>query len=390
MANHPGHSLETQSSPLRVDFKSMKIIEIEVYQVNLPIINGPYTYSGGALHHVDSTVVKLMTDNGLVGYGECCPCGPTYAAEHGMGARAALAEMAAHLTGENPLNRNLIHANMENHLCGHAYAKAAIDIALWDIAGKHYGARVCDLIGGALSENVMSYYTTGSVSPDEAVRIAQDKYDQGFRRLQIKVGGRPVDIDIEVIRKVYQAVGPGMRLAADANRSWTARDTLFASDALSGIPVVFEQPCDSLDEIAIIRGQIRHPIYLDESSINISTVITAAGQGLCDGFGFKLTRMGGISAMIQARDICKARHLPHSCDDAWGGDIIAAACLHVGATVSPELNEGVWIAEPYIEGHYDAENGIRIIDGNIALPTGPGLGITPDLERLGDAVAVYP
>jgi L-alanine-DL-glutamate epimerase-like enolase superfamily enzyme len=389
MVKHRGPWQEIRLPLLTMGPKTMKIAEILVYQIDLPVVNGPYTYSGGALHHVDSTVVKIITDNGLEGYGECCPCGPTYAAEHGMGARASLAEIAPHLTGENPLNRNSIHSNMENHLCGHAYAKAAIDIALWDIAGKHYGARVCDLIGGALSENVMSYYTTGSVSPDEAARIARDKYDQGFRRLQIKVGGRPVDIDIEVIKKVYETVGPGMRLAADANRSWTARDTLFASDALSGIPVVFEQPCDSLDEIAIVRKQIKHPIYLDESSINISTVVTAAGQGLCDGFGFKLTRMGGITGLIQARDICKARHLPHSCDDAWGGDIIAAACVHVGATVSPELNEGVWIAEPYIEGHYDSENGIRINDGEIALPTGPGLGITPDPDKLGGAVAIY-
>lgn len=367
----------------------MKIAEIHIYQIDLPVKNGPYTSSDGDLYEVDSTVVELVTDSGLKAYGECCPVGPTYAAEHALGARAALNQMGPHLIGENPLNMNAIHSNMEAHLCGHAYAKAAIDIALWDLRGKHCGARVCDLLGGAQSENVASYYTTGLLPPDEAARIAVEKRGEGFERLQIKVGGRPVAIDIEAVRKVWEAVGPDMRLAADANRGWTARDALFASDALSGIPVVFEQPCDSLEEIRTIRKQIKHPIYLDECSTDISTIITAVGQGLCDGFGLKLTRFGGISGLAQARDICKARHLPHSCDDAWGGDILAAACLHVGATVDPQLFEGTWIAQPYIEGHYDPENGIKIRDGKIRLPAGPGLGITPDIDKFGQPVATY-
>lgn len=367
----------------------MKISEIHIYQVNLPVANGPYTYSGGALHEVDSTIVEVVTDTGLRGYGECCPVGPTYAAEHALGARAALAEVTPHLPGENPLSITGIHNNMEDHLHGHGYAKAAVDIALWDLAGKHYGARVCDLLGGAQTENVISYYTTGSVSPDETARIAIDKRDQGFERLQIKVGGRPIEIDIEAIRKAWEAVGTDMRLAADANRGWTTRDALIASDALAGIPVVFEQPCDTLAEIANIRAQVRHPIYLDESSKDISTVVTAAGQGLCDGFGLKLTRFNGITGLSTVRDICNARNLPHTSDDAWGGDILAAACLHVGATVDPRLNEGVWIAQPYIEGHYDDENGIKIEGGKIKLPSGPGLGVTPDTDKFGSPVASY-
>ncbi|MEF9605527.1 mandelate racemase, partial [Paracoccus sp. PXZ] len=78
-----------------------------------------------------------------------------------------------------------------------------------------------------------------------------------------------------------------------------------------------------------------------------------------------------------------------TCDDAWGGDIIAAACTHVGATVQPRLNEGVWIAQPYISRHYDEENGIRIKGGHIDLPRGPGLGITPDEILFGPPVASF-
>ncbi|HAR53922.1 MAG TPA: mandelate racemase, partial [Roseovarius nubinhibens] len=80
--------------------------------------------------------------------------------------------------------------------------------------------------------------------------------------------------------------------------------------------------------------------------------------------------------------------LPHSCDDAWGGDILAAACTHLGATVEPGLLEGVWIAAPYIDGHYDDAAGIEISGGHIALPAGPGLGIVPDEARFGAPVLV--
>ena len=367
----------------------MKIIHIHVYSIELPVANGPYTYSGGSLYSVNSTVVEIITDSGLSGFGECCPVGPTYAAEHARGAVAALAELAPALIGENPLAFNTIHNCMESHLHGHSYAKAAIDIALWDIAGKHYDARICDLLGGAQTENVPSYYTTGSVTPDEAARIAIEKRDQGFERLQIKVGGRDIAEDIETIIKVYEAVGNNMRLAADANRAWTTRDAIFASNALQHVPIVFEQPCNSLTDIITIRKLISHPIYIDESSIDIQTVVNAAGQGWCDGFGFKLTRFGGISGLRQVRDICKASNLPHTCDDAWGSDIIAAACLHVGATVDTQLNEGVWIAQPYIEGHYDSDNGIKIEQGKIRLPQGPGLGITPERDKLSSPVASY-
>ena len=93
--------------------------------------------------------------------------------------------------------------------------------------------------------------------------------------------------------------------------------------------------------------------------------------------------------MASFRDICEARSLPHTCDDSWGGDIIAAACTHIGATVAPRLLEGVWLAAPYIDGHYDAQNGIKITDGHITLPSGPGLGITPDPDQTGAPMASF-
>ncbi|WP_264214066.1 mandelate racemase/muconate lactonizing enzyme family protein [Leisingera thetidis] len=367
----------------------MKIAEIHIYQHDLPVKNGPYTMANAEVWALDTTLVKLVADNGLTGWGETCPVGPTYADSHAGGARAALMTMAEGLIGAEVAPVTL-HRRMDGLLNGHNYAKAAIDIAAHDLLGRHLGVSVSELLGGAATDRVPSYYATGVGAPDDIARLAAEKLAEGYPRLQVKVGGRPVELDIETIRKVWEKIGTsGMRLAVDGNRGWTTRDALRVSRECPQIPFILEQPCNTLEDLQKIRPQISHGLYMDENSTSLNTVITAAGTGLVDGFGMKLTRLGGLQPMRAFRDICEARNLPHTCDDSWGGDIIAAACTHIGATVKPGLLEGVWLAAPYIEGNYDAENGIRIEGGHINVPQGPGLGIIPDESLFGAPAASF-
>jgi len=367
----------------------MKISKLTIYQHDLPVKGGSYRMANALVTSLDTTLVKLETDCGLVGWGETCPVGSTYAPSHAGGARAALMEMGPGLIGADATQPRLIHRRMDGLLNGHNYAKAAIDIAAYDLLGKKTGLSVATLLGGAVTDRVPSYYASAVGEPDEIARIAADKLAQGFPRMQIKISGRPVEIDIEVVRKVWETVGNKMRLAVDGNRGLTTRDALRLSRECADIPFILEQPCDSLDEIAAIRQQLHHPVYLDESAVDLGTVIGAAAGGLVDGFGMKVTRIGGLMPMASFRDICEARNLHHTSDDSWGGDIIAAACVHLGATVKPKLFEGAWLAQPYIEGHYDSRNGIVIRDGYIALPTGPGLGVVPDEGLFNHEIACF-
>lgn len=368
----------------------MNIAEIAVYSHRLPVVGGPYRIASSEVFELDSTLVRVTADNGLVGWGETCPVGPTYQPHHAGGARAALAEISPGLIGCNAVELVNLHRTMDGLLNGHRYAKAAIDIAAYDLLGKRTGLRVADLLGGAATERVPSYYASGVGAPDDTAELAADRAAQGFPRMQVKIGNRPIETDIEVVQKVWERVSTtGMRLAVDGNRSLTTRDALRLSRACSLVPFVLEQPCSTLEEIGSIRDRLHHPVYLDESAVDLATVVRAVGQGLCDGFAMKVTRIGGLRNMAAFRDVCEARSVPHSCDDAWGGDVIAAACTHIGATVRPSLNEGVWIAEPYIEDHDDPDGGIRIEDGHIRLPEGPGLGVTPDESLLGPPVSTY-
>lgn len=204
--------------------------------------------------------------------------------------------------------------------------------------------------------------------------------------MQVKVGGRPLAVDLAAIRAACAAAGPDVRLAIDANRGWTTRDAVLASQACRDPPFVLEQPCDTLDEIASIRDRVHHPLYLDEAAADLATILSITARGLADGLGLKVTRVGGLSAMRTIRDVCTTHNLPITSDDTWGGDVIAAACVHLGATVDPRLFEGVWIAQPRIDVHYDPAHPVVVRDGHLQVPSGPGLGVTPDREVLGAPV----
>src|SRR5688572_18303468 len=108
----------------------MRITRITAYQVDLPLKEGSYKWSGGkAVNVFDSTVVFVETDTGLVGYGEACPLGPFYLPAYANGVRAGIKELGPHLIGHNPLELAKLNRRMDAALKGHAYVKSAIDMA---------------------------------------------------------------------------------------------------------------------------------------------------------------------------------------------------------------------------------------------------------------------
>ena len=127
----------------------MRIAEIHVYQMDLALRGKPYRMSGGAHEALDSTIVQVVSDTGVSGWGETCPIGPTYQPEHALGARAALDQMSPGLVGSPVTGPLATRRAMDRLLNGHNYAKAAVDIAMHDLIGKAHGIRVCDMLGGA-------------------------------------------------------------------------------------------------------------------------------------------------------------------------------------------------------------------------------------------------
>ena len=367
----------------------MRISEVRVYHHRLEAA-GRYQMSTSGFESVDTTVVELVTDSGLSGYGETCPLGPAYQPEFAGGARAGIAELAPAVIGQDPRHVGLVYEAMDGALDGHRYVKSAIDIACWDIAAKATESRVCDLLGGAHGESVRSYFGIMPADPHTSAAKAVSLVEDGYDRLQIKTGGRPLADDIECVRAVAEAVDSGVRLLADANRGWTARDAIEFSIACRDIPIMLEQPCRTLDEHRQLVGRVAHPVFLDESATDIATIVTIIAEGLAQGFGMKLSRVGGLTPLRTVRDLCEARALPLTIDDTWGGDIVTAATVHMGSTVRESLYEGTWISQPYTEAGYSTSTPqIKPSGGRVPLPTGIGLGVEPDLDAWDEPAATY-
>ena len=196
----------------------MKITSIRAYQVDLPLHEGSYKWSGGnAVSVFDSTIVAVETDSGLTGHGEICPLGPAYLSAYARGARTGIAEIGPQLLGTDPLELDALNRKMDRLMRGHPYVKSAIDMACWDLVGQASGLPVATLMGGHVGPDFALYR---AISQDTPVRMAASVAGyraEGYRKFQLKVGGDP-DADIDRIRTVAATLKRGDVLVADASR----------------------------------------------------------------------------------------------------------------------------------------------------------------------------
>lgn len=226
----------------------MKIKSINVYQVDLPLKEGRYSWSNGnSIDVFDSTVIEILTDEGLAGYAECCPLGSAYLPSFARGVRAGLEELAPHLIGLDPLNIGQVNLTMGAALRGHPYAKAPVDIACWDLLGKVTGLPVYSLLGGSMQDDVVLYRAISQEAPDIMAKKIEGYAAEGYTKFQLKVGGDAND-DIERIRATRAVLKPSDLLVADANTGWTRHEAARVVGAISGLDVYVEQPCMTYEE----------------------------------------------------------------------------------------------------------------------------------------------
>lgn len=367
----------------------MTIREIRIYRVPLKT-RATYNMSNSTVATPESTIVEMVDSDGVIGYGEACMASPQFQPEHNDGIRAALSVLAPAVIGLDPLKLSVVNAAMAAAIDGNNAAKAAIDIACWDLAGKKLDQPVVDLLGGARMENVVTYHVVGIQAPEAAAADAVRLQDEGITRLQLKAGGRPIHEDIASIHAVAHVLRPGTDLAVDTNRGWSTVEAIQVSNACADVMMSMEQPCATEAELEHVKANGCHPIVVDENSTSLGAIARMISSGLADGFGLKLTRLGGLTAMRAVRDLCMSTRTPMSSDDAWGGDIIGAAGVALGATLDPQFSRGAWLAHPYHQVHYDEVNGPRIENGFATLPAGgPGLGLELVEGQFGEPDTLY-
>ncbi|MHC8507853.1 MAG: mandelate racemase/muconate lactonizing enzyme family protein [Rhodospirillales bacterium] len=368
----------------------MKITRISVFQKTLPL-KKPYALSGGRLifKELDSTFVKIETDEGLTGWAEGCPWGHTYLPAHGPGLRAAIETMAPAVLGLDPRQAAKLNRAMDLALPGHLYAKAPLDIACLDIAGRAAGLPIADLLGGRYDgpAPVASSISTGT--PDEMLALINEYRAAGYRVHSAKIGG-DTTLDIERVRRLAADERPGEFIFFDVNRAWTVSEAVTVMNAVTDVAAVFEQPCETLEQCAHVARRTRHAISIDERLETPGDLHTIITGGIGEIVNIKINRVGGLTRARLLRDICLHHGIRMLVMETGGSALADTQCHHLAQSIPPEYLLGTWLCHEMLSvDPVPPRAGSRNINGCAAAPEAPGLGVAPDEPALGAPTAVY-
>ncbi|MBO2945462.1 mandelate racemase/muconate lactonizing enzyme family protein [Paenibacillus sp. F411] len=368
----------------------MNITDLRVHILTSPL-DEPFYFSQGWVHQRSSVIVEIQTDEGITGWGECLCHGLQPPEIAGAFIRHAFAPL---LIGRNPFDSDVLWEEMYNKSRPYGQGGAAvnaisgIDIALWDIKGKACGQPVSRLLGGMYRQEVMPYATgfyrtEKGRYPEDGVEEALRHKENGLRAMKLKIGFG-IEEDLALISAVREAIGPDVRLMADANGAYNA------GLARRLMLECREQKLYFLEELLAPEDQegylsIRHLtgtlIAAGENLFGKTGYRSWISQGaldilqpdLCSAGGF--TECRKIAAMAQAWNTMVIPHV-------WGSGIGLAASLQFIATLAP-APLALAPEEPMLE--YDQSshpfraalihNAITLQNGMVAIPTAPGLGV---------------
>ncbi|WP_018659009.1 mandelate racemase/muconate lactonizing enzyme family protein [Allofustis seminis] len=356
----------------------MKITKISFKRLHLvPVVN--FKIASSDEQRSETIIVKVETDEGIVGYGESQPS-RVVTGNSIEEVECFLADMDDFLRGENPLAIGHIHDRMNRFIKGKSSGKAGIDLALYDILGKKMGAPVYQLIGGA-SNQIASDITIGIDEPQKMAALAQKYVAEGYRILKIKIGIDPVD-DVEAIRLIREAVGPEISLRVDANQGYHAKQAVQIARAFETYHVdEIEQPVPwhDLEGLKKVTQHAQQLIMADESVLSPQDASRVVKMEACDVINIKLMKSGGLYPALQINAIAQAAGLECmvGCMTESRIGIAAGAALAVSQkNISyADLDSYLLMEEvPGITGGFTQSGGI------VTVPDAPGLGLHVDLQ----------
>ena len=363
----------------------MKITRLSAYQVELPLHDGIYAWSEGkSICTFDSTIVRIETCTGLVGWGESCPLGPVYLPSFAGGVRAGIAELGPRLIGEDPTQLEYLNHTMDATLKGHPYAKSGIDVACWDILGKATGMPGCELLGGRYGDDVALYRSVSRDTPEAMAEKLKCFLVQGYRKFQLKVGGN-IEEEIQRIRAGAAGTEPGDTLIADANTGWLMNEAAKIVRAVGDLDVTIEQPCPTYEECLVIRRRTDLPFVLDECMENLGMVVRGHSDGAMDAINLKISRVGGLTRARKIRDLCVSLGIALTTEDAGGGDVTNATVAHLAQSTPEKFLLSVTLAGLKVSLP-TADGAPSVREGRVSASREPGLGITPIPEVLGEPI----
>ena len=339
-------------------------------------LHTPFVTALRSTTRVETLVVEVLDEEGARGYGEA-PQVWRVTGESLAGAEACVrGPLRDAVVGRSADDLHDLLVGIETAVVGNAGAKAAVDVALHDLAARRLGISLPRLLGTS-RHRVDTDVTVSAGNADAVCAEAHKRRADGFRVLKLKAGGDPA-ADVAAIGAVRRTVGPGVGLRVDANQAWTVRQAIRAIRSLEDADIALElveQPVAAADltGLAAVTAAVDTPVMADESVFGMRDLLRVVEKRAADLVNVKLAKCGGLRparAMLEVAAACGVGTMVGSMMEGPIGVGAAASLVAAyGTTVTSDLDAAWWAASSPVTG------GLRYDAGAVVLPDVPGLGI---------------
>lgn len=364
----------------------MKITGLELFDIAIPFAR-PYRLSKvyGTLKNARAVIVKLHTDEGILGLGEADPMNP-FTEETTATVTAVLRDIVApHLLGADPTRISRIEHRLDQVLHGNLLARGAVNMALYDILGKVHGMPAFTFLGGKQHDRLPLLGPIGSGSPPEDADAIEALFAQGYRTVMIKMGALPVAEEIERMQAAAGRFGNRIRFIVDANQGWQFKEALgFIEGVGQFAPDMIEQPVSRMDIDGMKKLRDRSPCLLsaDESLVTVDDAAGLIRNEAADAFSIKVSKNGGLSKSLMIAKTAEAFGIRCLMNSMLEFGITQAASLQLGCTLNNLLDFGHAYMSVLRMSDDITDFGKNISDAVVTVPEAPGLGVKVDDDKL--------
>ena len=354
----------------------MKITDITFGMLRVPL-KTPFKTALRTVDRVEDIVIMVHTDSGNIGYGEAPATAVITGDTHGSIVDAIRHYISPRLIGEDIADLNRLTRLIQGAMEKNTSAKAAVEIAIYDLFGQLYNAPLYKLLGGG--DPVITTDITISVDYiDKMVADSMAAVERGFESLKIKVG-KDIGVDIERVKAIYAAVEDRALLRLDANQGWTAKQAVYAMHALEDAGVLLElleQPVKAADieGLKYVTERVQTPVMADESVFGPSQVFDLIQRRAADIINIKLMKTGGISNAVRVADIAALYGVQCMIGCMLESAISVAAAVHLAVAKADAITK-VDLDGPSLSRFNPVQGGVVFNESEITITDAPGLGI---------------
>ena len=364
----------------------MKITRIETFPVLIPLKPERRMISSLGRHEVSRYVlIRVETDVGIEGAGEATVM-PRWSGETVWGATAMIDQvLAPALIGHDPCDIEGIDAAMERVTQDNWFAKSAIEMACWDIAGKDAGKPIYELLGGAARPlTIRCRFSMGAYPPEQARRRAGELVEEGFETFKVKVGTN-IDEDVERVGIVREVMGPDRELVIDANCGYDVDTAIEAVRRMADCNVaLFEQPTPRGDfaGLARVRKEIDADVMADDICFDLHHAVNCIEHDACDVIGVYPGKNGGIRKSKEIVDYVAEHNVACSIGSNLELDVATAAMCHL-VVACPNMNIEKYPGDILGPDYHEisvVKNPVEISGPLVTISDRPGLGVEVDWD----------